>query len=203
MNVDTENTKWTQDTDLVKRLLQILKRPPPPRQPTLRVEVFVDDDLSYSTAGSALSSARATPAPFEQKHTNGDSRLVLNNIQILTLTFFSNTRCLRQRSVDNISRFKSTLREISHSNSGTPRQSVEPPEQSCCSSASSVTNVSCSGGEKIERTGILGIVSKQHQAEMINAKVPQKLAWCFRMSDSSEVLNSVSLTLIVLQNPSF
>lgn len=41
-------------------------------------------------------------------------------------------------------------------------------------------------GEEVvvkEKTGILGVVSKQYQHEFVKAKVPEKLAWCFRMSD--------------------
>lgn len=95
--------------------------------------MFVDDeDATYSTCGSALSSARTTPAPQDKQRSGADSA----------------------------SGYAS-------------------------SSASSVTNTSfCGGNTNTEKDGILGVVSSEHRQEMIKAKMPTQIAWCFKMSDS-------------------
>jgi hypothetical protein len=79
VGINNETQEWQFDKKLLSRLLDLTKRPITPRQAYMRVEVFVDDDTSYSTAGSVLSSARATPAPQERRN-NGDKRL--DSIQV-------------------------------------------------------------------------------------------------------------------------
>ena len=158
MEINVENRQWLNDTDLVKRIIKRVHKPA--RHPFIKIEIFLDDeDATYSTAGSALSSARATPIPNSEK-TNGDSNYL---------------KRLRHRSIESL-RFSPMTETPNSQRSITPQiNQLENPSQ-----ASSIAD-----GLTKNDGGILGIVPKQYQHEMLKAKVPDKLAWCFRMSNDA------------------
>lgn len=71
-----DTNHWLRDPTLVPNILQQLKRLPNRRSPFIRIETFVDDeDATYSTCASAMTSARGTPAPTTDRRNKTPSSI--------------------------------------------------------------------------------------------------------------------------------
>ncbi|KAI6187005.1 hypothetical protein M3Y98_00194800 [Aphelenchoides besseyi] len=166
LNINVDDPRWLQDVVLTRRILKRAQQPG--RHPFLRLEVFVDDVDAVSTVPSNANSTRATPAPSQhQIKPSTDSIGIAASSQPISTYLMRAVRKQLNRNAVRVqaSPMNSSASSVVSSRASTPHSTlVNPPVQ--------------------DRGGILGIVPRQFQHEMLNAPFPKRLAWCFRMSDS-------------------
>ncbi|KAI6236605.1 hypothetical protein M3Y95_00175500 [Aphelenchoides besseyi] len=166
LNIDLDDPLWLHDIELTRRILKRAQQPG--RHPFLRLEVFVDDVDAVLISSSNTDSARATPAPSQHhtKPSTDSANFAVNSLPISTYLMGAVRKQLNRNAVRvQASPMNSSASSVVSSRASTPRSTlVNLPVQ--------------------DRGGILGIVSRQFQHEMLNAPFPKRLAWCFRMSDS-------------------